>query len=272
MAAAYLLLAALLFRSCSWAEDKKVQPPSFAPDSIVNSANGSSDSLTPNGLATVFGSYLADSTVSVVDVGPGQLPTVSPAYGSESAESSYPAVRFSGASQFPDPQRLASRQGRPVADESGAEPGRPYQPAGRGAGAVLRRRPGRCHSRRRQYDHVDFSGKPGEIIVVYGAGLGPPIHRRSTASFRAQPPPSGCLIDARPAGWATSSEREHSLRRNYPGSAGLYQINLRLPDTILSEDPELRIALGDQMSQSAWYSALCPPPRKRLKLLTIRRV
>src|SRR5262245_44505704 len=75
MAAVYLLLAALLFRSCSWAEDQKVQSPSFGSDSIVNSANGSSASLSPNGLATVTGSYLAEVTAMAVNVDQGLLPT-----------------------------------------------------------------------------------------------------------------------------------------------------------------------------------------------------
>jgi uncharacterized protein (TIGR03437 family) len=34
-----------------------------------------------------------------------------------------------------------------------------------------------------------------------------------------------------------------------PGSPGLYQINLLLPDQI-GPAPELRISMGDQMSQS----------------------
>ena len=36
-----------------------------------------------------------------------------------------------------------------------------------------------------------------------------------------------------------------------PGSIGLYQINLRLPEKITKDDPEVRIALDDQFSQSA---------------------
>src|SRR5450755_3289060 len=47
VATAFLLLAALLFRSCLWAQGGGIPAPSFSPDSIVSSANGSSDSLTP---------------------------------------------------------------------------------------------------------------------------------------------------------------------------------------------------------------------------------
>jgi uncharacterized protein (TIGR03437 family) len=36
-----------------------------------------------------------------------------------------------------------------------------------------------------------------------------------------------------------------------PGYPGLYQINLRLPEAIAKNEPELRAILGDQASQSA---------------------
>jgi uncharacterized protein (TIGR03437 family) len=36
-----------------------------------------------------------------------------------------------------------------------------------------------------------------------------------------------------------------------PGYAGLYQVNLRLPEMMTKDNPELVVALGDQTSQSA---------------------
>src|SRR5213080_104801 len=76
MAAAFLLLAALFFPSCLGAQDSKAPPPTFTADSIVNSANNSSASLTPNVLASIYGTALSYSTqaVSLETVGAGQLP------------------------------------------------------------------------------------------------------------------------------------------------------------------------------------------------------
>jgi len=260
VAAAYLLLAALLFRSCSWAEDKKVQPPSFAPDSIVNSANGSSDSLTPNGLATVFGSYLADSTVSVVDVGPGQLPTVLAGV----------RIRIGGvfvSLLYASPERVN------FLIPSDLIPGKvdlSLTKAGLSLGArinLLDAAPALFSvDGRVAATHADGSlisltspAKPGEIIVVYGAGLGPTdpsqidgVIPRSAAPIRLLDR-LRVLLDGQPL------PGESILYAGItPGSAGLYQINLRLPDTILSEDPELRVALGDQMSQSALVFRVVP--------------
>src|SRR5882724_12309315 len=77
MAAALVLLAALLFRPCLWAQVSKDPPPTFSSDSIVNSANGSSASLTPNVIASLYGTSLARSIgqVSLRDIGASQLPT-----------------------------------------------------------------------------------------------------------------------------------------------------------------------------------------------------
>src|SRR5438876_9784932 len=76
MSAAAPLLAALLLQSCLWSQVGKAPPPSFSPDSIVNSANNSSASLAPNVIATIYGSNLADSTgaVSLEDVAADELP------------------------------------------------------------------------------------------------------------------------------------------------------------------------------------------------------
>ena len=54
--------------------NSKDQAPSFSSDSIENSANGSSASLSPNGIANVYGVNLARSAgaVSLDDAGAGE--------------------------------------------------------------------------------------------------------------------------------------------------------------------------------------------------------
>ena len=96
----------------------------------------------------------------------------------------------------------------------------------------------------------DSPARPGEIIVVYGAGLG-----------RTDPSQIDGLIPRSAAGILLLDRLRVMLEGQpipsenilyagiTPGSAGLYQINLRLPDQVTSENPELRIALGEQTSQ-----------------------
>ena len=103
--------------------------------------------------------------------------------------------------------------------------------------------------------HVDNSliapGSPaqaGEIIVVYACGLG-----------RTQPNPVPGVIPQNAAVIQRLSDLQVYLGGTAidpasiqyagltPGSAGLYQINLVLPDN-LGTDPEIRVAIADQSS------------------------
>jgi uncharacterized protein (TIGR03437 family) len=103
--------------------------------------------------------------------------------------------------------------------------------------------------------HVDNSviapGSPaqaGEIIVVYACGLG-----------RTQPNPAPGVIPQTAALIQRLSDLKVYLGGTAidpgsilyagltPGSAGLYQINLVLPDD-LGTDPEIRVAIADQSS------------------------
>jgi uncharacterized protein (TIGR03437 family) len=253
MAAVYLLLAALFFRSCSWAEEQKVQPPSFSSDSIVNSANGSSASLTPNGLATIFGSSLAEVTASALNVDQGLLPTtlggvririggvfVSLLYVSpERVNFLIPCELIPGSAELSLAKQGLSRAARIELLD---------------AAPALFSAEGRVAATHADGSSISMTApaRPGEIIVVYGTGLGPTdppqqdgLIPGSAARIRlldrlrvlldGQPIPSESILYAGIT----------------PGSAGVYQINLQLPDKILTEEPELRVALGDQISQSA---------------------
>jgi uncharacterized protein (TIGR03437 family) len=103
--------------------------------------------------------------------------------------------------------------------------------------------------------HLDSSsitaGSPaqaGEIVVVYACGLG-----------RTQPNPAPGAIPQSAAAIQRLSDLKvylggtaiDSTRILYaglsPGSAGLYQINLVLPDNT-GTDPEIRVAIADQSS------------------------
>lgn len=104
----------------------------------------------------------------------------------------------------------------------------------------------------------DSPARPGEVIVIYAIGLG-----------RTAPQPAAGEIPWYP-GWMTQLESlrvsidgvvlgpEHIWYAGLsPGWAGLYQINLILPDP-LPPNPELRAAVGDQPSAAGLKLATAP--------------
>jgi uncharacterized protein (TIGR03437 family) len=97
----------------------------------------------------------------------------------------------------------------------------------------------------------DTPAHPGEVIVVYGTGLGRTDPTQIDGSIPRSLAPIvllnqlQVLLDGQPI------PVENILYAGIaPGFAGLYQINLRLP-TEIGATPEIRVAMGDQMSQSS---------------------
>ncbi len=255
MTAAYVLLAAFLFRSCLWAAEERV-PPSFTSDSIVSSANGSPSSLTPNGVATITGSHLSEVTQSIPEVLPYALPTTLGGV----------RVRIAGIFAYMlsvSPDRVTFLI--------------PYDLVPGDFVLTLMNQSLFSQARIKLLDvapallategwvaatHADGSSiaantpaRSGETVVIYCAGLGrvEPLHptqfEGGIQRFAAQIlllDRLRVLIDGQPL------PAESILYAGVsPGGVGLYQINLRLPDGMTKNDPEVRIALDDQFSQSA---------------------
>ena len=95
---------------------------------------------------------------------------------------------------------------------------------------------------------ADTPAHPGDIVVVYATGLG-----------KTQPNPSPGVIPKTAATLVESiglqvyldGQAVDPVRILYAGaspfSAGLYQINLELPDTV-GTDPEIRVGIDGQVS------------------------
>jgi uncharacterized protein (TIGR03437 family) len=257
LSAALLLLAVHLFRSCLWAEEAKNLAPSFSPDSIVNSANGSPASLTPNVLATLTGANLAFSTASVSldDIGAGALPTrlggvsvivdgifasllsVSPTQVNFLIPSSVLAgetdialVRDGTATQTTQITLLDAAPALFLVDTGIA--------ATHGDGSLI---------------SPDSPAQPGEEIVIYGAGFGRTSPRQIDGAIPRMPAQITLLDQLQVLLDGQAVPAENVLYAGItPGHPGLYQINLRLPPDI-GASPEVRVAIGDQMSQSSLH-------------------
>jgi uncharacterized protein (TIGR03437 family) len=102
----------------------------------------------------------------------------------------------------------------------------------------------------------DAPARPGEIVVLYGTGLGQtvvPLDSRSDGRLVAMTSdPAGLRIQRFADLSVTFNESALDPLRILwagltPGFAGLYQINLQLPDS-LEANPLVRIRIGDQAS------------------------
>jgi uncharacterized protein (TIGR03437 family) len=262
VSAAFLLLAAFLFRPVLWAQGINEQAPSFSSDSIKNSANGSAASLTPNTIASIYGENLAYFTAEAqATLGAASLPNklggvqvivggllASLYYASpEQINFVIPAGLLPGRTTVTVVRQATfARREITLVD---AAPGLFVLPDGAIAAT-----------------HADGSvitpespALPGEIIVVYCTGLG-----------RTDPRQLDGVIP-RAAAWIQSLDRLRIILDDVdlgpasiyyagitPGFPGLYQINLYIPQRVSKPMQELRVEIEGRSSQSALLLALAP--------------
>jgi len=111
----------------------------------------------------------------------------------------------------------------------------------------------------------DAPAHPGEVVVVYATGLGRTAPQPATFEIPQYP---GLLVN--PLQLFLDGSLVDPSRVFYagltPGSAGVYQINLVLPD-VLGNDPEIRVTVAGQESTAGLKLAVQPAPngaRKRI--------
>ncbi len=255
MATAFLLLAALLFRSCLWAQGSGISAPSFSPDSIVSSGNGSSASLTPNGLASIYGSNLAFSTqaVSLSNVSQGALPTtlagVRVVVGGIFAPLLY--VSPTQVNFLMPANLLPGSTTVTLVRDSAATPASAITlldaaPALFVVNSLI------------AAEHTDGSlistsapANPGEVIVVYCTGLGRTNPRQIDGAVPVSAAPILLMGQLQVLLDGQAAPTQDILYAGItPGFPGLYQINVRLPAD-LSDSPLLQVTLENQVSQSS---------------------
>jgi uncharacterized protein (TIGR03437 family) len=242
------LVLALLLANAAWG-----QAPVYSADSMVNAPNYAPGPFAPNSIVTIFGSGLSRSSQGLTagDIVNNTLPTE--LNGTHVYVDGPPAPLL----YVSDSQVNFLVPGNQVAGDvkiwvvregfTGPEVTVTLVDA---APALFQTAAGYAVAA-----HVDNSliapGSPaqaGEIIVVYACGLG-----------RTQPNPVPGVIPQNAAVIQRLSDLQVYLGGTAidpasiqyagltPGSAGLYQINLVLPDN-LGTDPEIRVAIADQSS------------------------
>jgi uncharacterized protein (TIGR03437 family) len=229
--------------------------PSYSTASIVNAATQTAETLAPNTIATVYGAYLSWTTHAVTagDLDGGTLPTALEGV-SVYVNGILSNLFFVSPGQinFLIPYDIVAASATVyVARQGIAGPPVTIQLAEASPGFFS------WNGNFALAEHADGSlisssspAQPSEVIVLYAAGLGrtspdvPSGHIASTATTILYASELQILLNGDPC--PSSSIYYAGLA---PGFAGLYQINLLLPE-VLPSDPEIQIVMGSQASPS----------------------
>ncbi|MGA2271687.1 MAG: IPT/TIG domain-containing protein [Bryobacteraceae bacterium] len=244
---AWLVLVALL-SSAAWG-----QAPAYSAAGMVNASNYTPGPFAPNSIVTIFGSNLSRSTQGLTpgDIQNNTLPKELNSTQVFVMNEPVPLLYVSGSQVnflVPSNQRDWDVQVRVVCQgQTGPEITVTVVDA---APALFQTVAGYAIATHLDNSLVapDSPAHAGEIIVVYAAGLGmtqpnldPGVIPQNAALIQR-------LSDLKVYLGGTAID---PARIQYagltPGSAGLYQINLVLPDS-LGTDPEIRVAVAAQSS------------------------
>jgi uncharacterized protein (TIGR03437 family) len=245
---AWLLLAVLPFCPARGAA------PAYSAESIVNGANFAPGPVAPNSIVTIFGSELSWYTEGLGgQLDPGILPISLGNSGVIVANFASPLIYVCPTQiNFIVPADLKPgdvkvrvvRQGVTgpevtiklvdVAPQLFQSP----------AGYVIAQ-----HGKDYSLVTSESPAKPGEIIVIYATGLGLTQPRPLAREIPKYPAIMSRYNDLKLylGGAAVSADRVFYAGLT-PGSGGVYQLNVRLPDT-LDQDPEIRAAVDDHISR-----------------------
>jgi len=265
MLAALLLLAILIpVRSIGAGNDTR-QALSYTPSSVVNAASNLPGALAPNTIGTLYGQELAAITRALrpEDIREGTMPTLLPGTGVRVVISGITAQIYfvsPGQINFLVPANLRAVPGTLQVFHDGragpqvplrldeAAPALFEQP---GAFAVAANAEGAAVG-------PDSPVHPGDLVVLYATGLGetaPPLRYGEIPKAAVAVKDPGAvqvLLDGKPA--APSDLYYAGVT---PGFAGLYQINVRIPDWA-PRDPEVHVAVGGIRSQGQVKLAIRP--------------
>ncbi|MDP2999168.1 MAG: hypothetical protein Q8N47_16900 [Bryobacterales bacterium] len=249
------VLVALTFGSLLDAESVRRQAPSYSAASIVNAATNLPGPLAPNTIATIYGTGLSFVTraVAAEDIRGGVLPILLIGTGVGVYIRGVPAhIYYVSPTQVnllipstlaPGPAVLQltvdGRAGPAVSIQlSAAAPAlfsasERWIVACRPDGSVI---------------GPEQPARPGDLVILYASGLGPTIPNPHSGELPSQAAvlerlsEFQVLLDGVPVG-----PDRIAYAGVAPGFAGLYQINLRLPDA-LAPNPQVRLRLGDETS------------------------
>lgn len=227
------------------------QAPSYSAASIVNAASNTSNAFAPNTFVSIYGTNLAFTTRALQsdDLIGDRLPSVLPGTGVRVWVGNVPAHVYYVSPQqinilLPADMNPGNTQMRVQVDSTYG----PQVPItiGGAAPALFQ-----LDAQTAIAAHLDGSvatadspARPGEWVILYATGLGPTI---PTAAYGEIPSTAAVLQNLSGFAVTLNGEKVPRDRVAYagvaPGFAGLYQVNLRLPDNTPA-DPEVRLISG----------------------------
>ena len=251
MRATLLLSAGLVFGFVARAEG-----PYYTAASIVNAADNRSGWLAPNTIATMYGTGLAYDTkaLTAADIHDGILPTALPGTGVRILVGSLPAViYFVSPTQinFLTPSYLLPGPATVQVVLDGLAGPVVHMKLAVAAPALFETHEQNAVATRPNGSLVTqhSPAKPGGWVILYATGLGqtiPPVIYGEVPTAAApleQMNELKVTLDGVPV-----DRYDIYYAGLAPYFAGLYQINLKLPDST-GTNPEIRVALGAQISR-----------------------
>jgi len=250
----YGLACVLVFATCARADlSGNGNGPNYSAATIVNAATQTPGPLAPNAIATVYGTNLSwnEYAITPADVNGGALPQqvsgVNVFVGGLATPLFYVSptqINFLIPYEFgPGPVKIY------VARDGVRGPDVTVQ--------LNESSPGffEWNGNLAVAEHPDWSvvspaspAVPGEIIVLYAAGLGHTFPATQSGRIVQQPAQITSLANLQILLDGNPVRSDNILYAGLtPESAGLYQINLRLPDS-LSPNPIIQIVLGNDSS------------------------
>jgi uncharacterized protein (TIGR03437 family) len=248
--AARLLLAGMALAAPIWATGAQVQAPSYTAASIVSAASYTADALAPNTIATIFGTNLAFNTQSLGLVG-GEMPVTLEGV----------AVYISGVSAglyYVSPTQInflipsIFRSGDVVIAVAREGVAGPHITITLNAAGPALFQDANSYALATHLDGSPITNtaaaQAGEWVVLYADGLGLTVPKASAYApdFVIAP-----LADMTTFSVLLDGVTVNAAQVNYaglaPGFAGLYQVNLKLPDTV-GPNPRVQFAVGSAIS------------------------
>jgi uncharacterized protein (TIGR03437 family) len=249
------VLSTVLLAASLIAADGTRAAPTYSAASIANAASNQPDAYAPNTFISIYGDNLAwtERGLQPGDISGNRLPDVLPGTGVRVWVSNIPAhIYYVSKKQInallpsilrPGPTKLE------IQVDSTYGPTIPITIAA-AAPAFFQldvRTPIAIHGDGRVVT-ADLPAAPGEWIALFATGLGPTIPNPEYAEIpRAAAP----LADRANFGILLNGAKVDPKRIPYagvaPNFAGLYQINLQLPEDT-GPDPEIRLSVGGMLS------------------------
>jgi uncharacterized protein (TIGR03437 family) len=249
----YLLASAILILPAT-AGDLWRHAPAYTAEAIVNAATNQAGPIAPNTLVSIYGTGLcmAARAVSAEDLRGGVLPTVLPGTGCRVMFDGIPAnIYYASPTQinFLVPSNLiATRYEIRVTMNALNGPAVRLQLA-EAAPGLFQLDPEFVVATRPDGSVItpDNPAAPGDVIVLYATGLGRTSPRAETGQIAT----TAARVTSRDFRLLLEGIDVEPTRAFYvgltPGFAGLYQINLTLPENLFS-NPPIRIGFGDLLS------------------------